>query len=301
MGSKTWGYFAKTGRKRKSFIIITILAMIALVLGIFSFGYQFIYFQEVENSNGLYMNLSEKSPGGVCASYPFSDNLPLEFTYITPIGEYSYVCRPEIFLQMIGHVVVTFSFSFFCGATYVFGIILVQKKVFYFIPLFAIFSLSMIIVCVYEIIITEGNVAYCESDLIRDVFNGTKTEFTPEPVVYPTDIDCSMTSNIVFAVFRIILGCYGLVVTALITVVYLMYRRDKKQEQLNADYHNMDGEAVTPLDNKEQSTTDQQIQIQEELPVSSVPVYEEEEKSKSKSSSSSSKHSYSSSSSSSSN
>lgn len=287
-------YFSGRGKKRKSFIIVTILSVIGLLLGVFTFGYQFIYFKEVEKSDGLYMNLSEKSTGGVCSADPFSSHLPLSFTYNTKMGDYSYTCRPEIFLQMIGHVIVSFSFTFFCGATYVFGMILVQKKVFYFIPLFALFSLSLGIVGVYEIIITQNNVTFCENDLIREVFNGTKTEFTPEPVVYPDDIECSMNSNIAFASFRVVLAFYGLVLTVIITIIYLMYRREKIRERNNEEYKNMDKEIKTPLDQQLPSIPNDSTPGPKATRHPSVPVYEEEpSKSKSSSSSSSSKHSYS--------
>ena len=233
-------FFKGIGKKKISFYIITLLSLIAIIISIVLFGYQFVFFKEKSKEGKIYMNLSEDATRGTCASEPFVHHLPISFTYKTPLGDYSFVCQPEVILQFIGHVAVTFSYVFFAVCSYVFGIVAVQRKVVYFLPIWALVIISMFVVGIYEIIVVDENTTFCKNDLIYRVFNETSYKYTSPQVTYPTGIECHMAHYTNFGIVEIVTAVYGIVVCIIITIAYVFYRREKARQRFRDEYKNME-------------------------------------------------------------
>ncbi|EKE40541.1 hypothetical protein ENUP19_0041G0087 [Entamoeba nuttalli] len=217
-------YFKNHGSHKFSFQIMTVISIFCFILSLIAFIYQFVFFGESDSDKGLYMNLTSSPMNGTCSSEPFDSNTPLDFTYKTEQGEYSFTCMYPLFFQVIAHLAVIFLVTTLSIGSYVFGLILVQRKGLIFDIGYGIASIGMAIIGVAEVCLAISSNNFCKNDLLSQV------DFSLSQI-QPTGITCHFQHYVAFGIYQVIIGVITFLHSISVGYFYLHYRKQKIEER----------------------------------------------------------------------
>ncbi|KAL7717460.1 Transmembrane protein [Entamoeba marina] len=219
-------YLKTTTASKLSFQILTVVSVLFFLLTLIPFIYQFVFFQQSEKNNSLYMDLTESPINGTCTSDPFSEHLPLDFTYVIEdegLGQstYSYSCTPPLLFQVICHLALSFMVFSLCIFSYIFGLVLCQRKASVFLISYFLTSVTTIVIGITDIILAYDSNDFCENEII----NLAAGEFVV------VDVECHFTTYFVFAIYEIITGILCTLHSCAIGYFFWIYYRQKVAER----------------------------------------------------------------------
>ncbi|ELP86959.1 hypothetical protein EIN_316580 [Entamoeba invadens IP1] len=263
------GFFKANVASNKSFYVVSAFSIVALLLALVATGYQFSLFGDTERDGEYYMNLSKGPLDGTCGAKPFSEHLPLEFTYHISTGDLSYKCMPPLFFQVICHLAVTITLVGLSLASYLFGILVVQRKAFVFLFGYILISICMIRVGITEIVISIGSNNFCKNELLSSV------KFNSPTGIVPTSVSCYLTHYIVFGFYEVIVGIISVLHSIILSFFFINYfklkQKQKEDEQKPYEDVKFDdkGHVVSVTDDVKPTTTGT---VAVELPESNTAV-----------------------------
>ena len=214
------------------FHIMIVFSFIVIMSNVVTLVMHFYFYGGIDQSNGLYLNLTPSPDNATCSNYPFAGHYPLEISYITDNGKYSYACTlPQLYL-ILGHgvisgvVILLTLISFFTGTIYVHWSSVVLVLILF------LSNLMILAIGISDELILESALSCCEHDLFHLI------DFSKSSVK-PLSLECSDGFFKQFANYEIFAGLFGLIYLLVVFIIYLCFRGKKKElfegykEQMN--------------------------------------------------------------------
>ena len=217
-------YLKSSVYSRLPFQLVTAGTLICFIFVAVVFIYGITMFKENDVDNGIYMNLSELPGSTSCSNPPYSDNLPLHFKYSVNGTDYEFKCRPPVLYQAICHFAIVVFLIAFLITSYVFGLLVRQRKGIILSIGYGVLSIAVFIFGVLDYVLVIRTKDFCDNGL-----ENIKVEMPFD------EVKCMTASYYVFATIEILTGVLGVIDASAIAFFFIKFYKEKKAKRAEAE------------------------------------------------------------------